>query len=135
MQIIKWDKKLETGIELLDKQHKKIIEAANSFFISQKCKDNLENTNKCLNFLEQYVLYHFQAEEAFQVECNYESYREHQAKHNILSTELKFLAVKLRSSEFSSEHEQEFYEFLNTWIFGHILTEDRKFAIFYKESH
>lgn len=131
MVIFKWEKKLEVGIALIDGQHKKIIESANAFFISYKCGDAHTKTAECLSFLEQYVLYHFQAEEAFQVDCGYPDYRTHQAAHNSLSTQVKFHATKLLDSQFAQEDIDSFHTFITDWIVTHILEEDTRFADYY----
>lgn len=132
MVIFKWDKSLELGIPLIDKQHKQIFEYANAFFISYKCGETHAKTRGCLDFLQQYVLYHFQAEEAFQVDCHFPEYRDHQAKHSYLSTQVKFLSVKLTSSNFEKTCVDEFNLFINNWIKNHILLDDIKFVEYYK---
>lgn len=132
MLIFNWDDTLELGIALIDQQHKNIISRANTFFISYKAGNPGQRLLECLSFLEQYVQYHFQAEEAFQVECRYPDYRSHQAQHSILTMQFKFHATQLKASSFSPETIDAFYGFLREWIIGHILTEDSRFAVFYR---
>lgn len=132
MLIFKWDAHLETGVELIDQQHKQIIESANAFFISYRCQHGYDKIAGCLSFLEQYVLYHFQAEEAFQVKCNYPEYRSHQATHKMLQTQVKFHITNLTCSRFSQESVDNFYGFLREWIIQHILTDDFNFAEYYR---
>lgn len=134
MNIFKWDKKLEFGIELIDNQHKEIIEHVNAFLIAYKCGNAQEKTKECLSFLAQYILYHFQSEEAFQVECGYPGYRDHQARHSYLATQVKFHTVNIEAANFSLESVKAFYDFLNSWIIDHIMTEDMALAIYYKNS-
>lgn len=132
MLIFNWDDALDLGIESIDQQHRSIISKANTFFISYKAGHPRARLEECLSFLEQYVLYHFQAEEAFQVECGYPEYRPHQAQHSILKMQFKFHATQLDAAGFSGESVDAFYDFLREWIVAHILTEDKRFAAFYR---
>ncbi|MEG0541414.1 MAG: hemerythrin family protein [Angelakisella sp.] len=132
MNILRWDKKLELGVALIDNQHKELLEQANALLIAFKCGDGCKKTKECLDFLNQYILYHFQAEEAFQVECNYPVYREHQAKHSYLATQVKFHTVGVEAADFSPESITDFYDFFAEWIIAHVLQEDMEFAIYYK---
>lgn len=134
MVIFPWEPKLELGIELLDQQHRELIKAINAFFISYKCRNNIQKVSECLDFLNHYILYHFQAEEAFQVRYDYPFYRDHQAKHNYLGTQLKFHSTVLTASRFALEKMENFRRYLEEWIIGHLLEDDLKFAEFVKEA-
>lgn len=133
MLIFNWDETLDLGVELIDQQHKNLINHANTFFISYKAGNSSQRLGECLSFVEQYVLYHFQAEEAFQVACGYPAYRPHQAQHTTLRMQFKFHTTQMQAADFSPESVDAFYNFLRGWIIGHILTEDKVFASFYRE--
>lgn len=132
MRIYGWDKNLETGIELIDEQHMQMLIAVNKLVISRKCKYNRDTLEYVIHFLENYVQYHFQAEEAFQVECQYEGFREHQARHDSLSTQLRFLIIKLDASDYADSEVDEFYAFLRDWVNQHMLQDDVHFAQAYR---
>lgn len=134
MNIFKWDSKLESGIELIDSQHKEILAHVNAFLIAYKCGETHKKTQECLDFLKNYILYHFQSEEAFQVDCGYPGYRDHQARHSYLATQVKFHTVNIESSDFSLDSVKAFYDFMNSWIIDHILVEDMAFVSYYKNS-
>lgn len=132
MLIFKYDDSLKTGIEMIDQQHKEIITSANLFFISYKGGKPVQRLQECISFLEQYVQYHFQSEEAFQNECNYPGFLTHQAQHSALTMQFKFHATRIRASSFSKEVIDDFYQFLNDWVIAHILKEDLEFAEYYR---
>lgn len=134
MVIFPWEPKLEFGIDLLDQQHRELIKVINTFFISYKCRDDIQKVSECLDFLNHYTLYHFQAEEAFQVQYRFPLYRDHQAKHNYLSTQLKFHSTALTASRFAPEKMEHFHEYLEAWIINHLLEDDLKFAESVKEA-
>ncbi|MEG0692935.1 MAG: hemerythrin family protein [Oscillospiraceae bacterium] len=133
MRIFSWNKELESGIEQIDAQHKQLLETANSLIIRGKCGNGALAVSENLGYLEKYTQYHFQSEEAFQVNSGYSGYREHQALHLSISTQLKFLSVKLDQSNYNEKELENFYQFFIDWIKNHILVEDLKFAKFYKQ--
>lgn len=134
MGLILWDKRLETGIPLLDNQHKELLKAANRFFIQCKMKKDKQAAREYLNFLISYVQYHFQAEESFHIKCNYPNRRKHQALHRILAFELKKHALQLGKSNYSSEAVSAFYRFVDEWVRDHIFYMDTDFARYYHEN-
>ena len=131
--ITSWNPDLETGVELIDNQHAEIIKTLNTYFIRQKCNFSQENIYECLKFVQQFVMYHFQCEEAYMVECDYPNYRSHQALHNLIATQVKFFSVKMET-EADPEVVQQFDAFLENWIGDHILIEDIDFVQFYKNA-
>ena len=133
--IFSWDKNLETGIALVDQQHKQILQAINKLLICHKCNHGADQIEECLGFLEHYIQYHFQSEEAFQVECGYAAYRDHQAKHHYLNTQVKFFTVKLRASAYAPQELEAFYRFVCNWVQDHILSDDIQFAKAYRDFH
>ena len=130
--IFQWHPELETGIELIDQQHKQIVQNCNTFFIRYKCRQGAAAIQDCLDFLQQYIQYHFQTEEAFQVECRYPGYRLHQALHKDLATRVKFFSVQLADTGYAEEVADGFYSFLIQWLQKHLMEEDRKFAACYR---
>lgn len=131
MVIFQWNRDLECGIELVDKQHRQLIETANQFFIRHKCGKGRDAVRECLGFLQQYILYHFQTEEAFMTECDYPKYRPHQAIHTAVAREVQFRSVKMEDSGYAPEEIEGFYSFVCDWIKDHILIHDMEFSRFY----
>lgn len=132
MEIFIFDSTLKTGITLVDEQHKKLLEVANVFFIACEHDHAAENAPEALSFLEQYIQYHYGAEEAYMVDSKYPKYREHQAEHNYFATQLKFQAVRLQESGFSENSVNDFAEFFKGGIINHMLKDDFDFATYYR---
>ncbi len=133
MRIFGWRKELESGIEQIDAQHKQLIETANSLIIRSKFGNDISDISDCLSYLEKYVQYHFQSEEAFQSTSGYPKYKIHKALHQSVATQLKFIMVKLESSNYETKDIEDFYTFFISAIVNHILVEDLEFSIYYKE--
>lgn len=130
--LFRWNRKLELGIPLIDDQHRKLLECSNSLTIALSGGNAENKAREVIRFMEQYILYHFQAEEAFQVECNYPQYREHQAIHSRIGTLLKYSLVELSESKFTPEDIDKFYTFFRETVEEHIWVEDAEFAGYYR---
>lgn len=134
MHIISWNKELETGIESIDSQHMQFLKKANKFVIKFLADKKSEAAIEELEFLKDYLLYHFQIEETFQFDSDYPGYLDHQAEHKFLAFRIKEMAIALQESD--SENGEEalarFADFINEWVYGHILNLDLEFAKYYR---
>lgn len=133
MHIEPWHKEIETGVDLLDKQHKEFIIKVNKFVIKVLAEKSTEAAEETIAFLQNYLLYHFQTEEAFQFESHYPGYLDHQAAHKNLAFRVKQVATNLKVNDYSSVAIEDFYKMIREWIEEHILVEDANFARYYLE--
>lgn len=136
LNVIPWNKELETGIEILDEQHMNFFKMSNRFAIKYMANKKTEAVMEELEFLEDYLMYHFQTEETFQIESNYPGYLDHQAEHKRLIFQVKAMSVALKNADKSNREKvlQDFAEFVNDWVKKHILNLDLDFSLFYKSS-
>jgi len=125
MSTIKWTEKYSVGIEILDQDHQKLIDLVN------QCIEALEGNNLLLihdicRDLEKYTYYHFGREEDMMEQCGYPDLQAHKKKHQILCDTLNegFMDALYDHSEVQT---QELIKFLKTWLFDHILNEDKKY--------
>ncbi len=135
MQLIQWDEKLATNIDLIDSQHKEMFRIINIYFI--KCQFNYiyEATYDCFKYLEQYALFHFQTEEAYQREHHYPLANEHHAKHDILKIKIMHLSAKLDVNNFDEKTKEEYLDFLNNHLYAHIINDDLLYSNFLMENN
>lgn len=129
--ILPWSHELETGIELIDSQHKEFLKNANKFIIKLRAEKEVDAAMEEIGFLQNYLLYHFQAEETFQFESGFDNYLKHQAEHKQLTFQVKEMSTKLKVNNFSSQSIDDFCAFINKWVMGHILNSDLEFARYY----
>lgn len=130
--LFSWKKELETGIEIVDSQHKEFLKHANKFLIKVRAGKIDEGIEEEFEFVRHYLLYHFQAEETFLLDSGYEDYKKHQAEH----LELKFRAKEAELRICNAKGEEvikEFASFINSWVIQHILKSDLLFASYYKD--
>ena len=65
MEKLFWDKKYETGIDVIDFQHKILLERTNDLIELVNKNETQDNMFPILIFLEDYTHYHFDTEEQF----------------------------------------------------------------------
>lgn len=127
IDIFPWNKNFETGIEIIDQQHKKLLELVNTLakhFVNQS--DSLA-LNTIFDELTAYTIYHFETEEAIwhQYFANDELEHEHHATHGKFIEEV--IALKNQNSTLSSEQVIEnMLSFLTQWLAFHILDNDKR---------
>ncbi|HBC86697.1 MAG TPA: hypothetical protein DCZ94_07075 [Lentisphaeria bacterium] len=131
---IKWHNDLDTGIELIDKQHKEFIRLVNCL-LDDSIKDGDGHILKdAFLFLKYYVCEHFGAEEAFMVEYKYLHYAQHKTRHLYFRSELDRLSGLHLSGSISDREVALKLNYLTTnWFLNHIKTEDRTFCNFLLE--
>lgn len=113
---------LYTRNKTVDSQHKELIKRLNDLYdaIEAGGEQAAEESKSALEFLTQYTVFHFQAEEKLMASVNYPLLTEHKAKHDGFIETVKGLAGKFEevgaTPEFADMVEKEF----TNWIIDHI---------------
>jgi len=132
MTIIIWDQeKLSVGVQLLDEQHKKLVELINALYLLKENKGEHVKTglSKLFDRFKDYSIYHFKAEEEYFSLLDSKAVELHILQHKHYLEYLQELSVKVRENNDLSE---EMLFHLTDWIFHHILSEDKKYLNTYK---
>ncbi|TCS79407.1 bacteriohemerythrin [Tepidibacillus fermentans] len=79
---IQWTANLEVGVPEIDRQHKELVDRLNRFIIAFNNGEEKEEVGNLLKFLENYIIEHFQDEEALQRKYNYPDYDQHKKIHD-----------------------------------------------------
>ena len=124
-----FDDSLVTGNDMIDSQHKELIDKINKLLEScESGKDKLVAI-KTLDYLADYTDFHFSAEEKLQEEIEYPGIKEHKKEHEKLRTVVKELYEMLEEEEGPSN---AFVEQVNKnvieWLYRHIKGFDRSVA-------
>ena len=87
-----WKEKYRIGVELIDTQHQELFRRLSNFIqIVQNnipWNDKLEEVKETLNFLQEYVVFHFNDEEAYMKEINYPDLELHKKIHKDFRDEI-----------------------------------------------
>ena len=132
---IEWKKEYNTGIEKIDKQHKKLVELINKLHDEIILKKDCDSVQEIIVDLKLYTIFHFTTEEKLFKKYGYNSteYDEHIEKHNTFRKKI----ADFMGDTTSSQLELGYFvaEYLKKWLTVHILVADMKFASFLKKHH
>ena len=127
--IFPWDDNFNTGLPVVDRQHRKLVELLNR--LASQFAFNSENIDLggIFDELLSYTEYHFDTEEAIWSEYfrDDESEEEHRKTHAEFIEKLRRL-VLLQAENSPAEAAEETLDFLVRWLASHILETDRYMA-------
>lgn len=84
MNIASWNQRYETGIEVIDDQHRALFAALNELGEAFRMGTSREHVDRSLQSLMAYTAEHFETEERYMRERNYPGLAEHLAEHTRL---------------------------------------------------
>ena len=120
---------LVTGNELIDSQHKELIDRINKLLDSCEAENGKVTAVKTLDYLADYTDFHFNAEEKLQQELNYPGYDKHKAQHDSFKQTIKELDEMLQEEEGPSDaFVKKVEENVVKWFYTHIAGFDRSVA-------
>jgi hemerythrin-like metal-binding protein len=114
-----WSPDYSVGNEILDFQHKALIDMFND--IKSKTQLSQAEQNNYFLFLSHYVANHFTTEERLMREHHYPSIEAHLVEHENIKSRIEELIYQHHREEISSE---QLADFLKQWIVNHILHSD-----------
>lgn len=123
------EKDLLTGNELIDSEHKELIDRINKLVDS--CESGKEKTTavRTLDFLMDYTEFHFRDEEKLQEEAGYPEIENHKLQHKVFEKAVNELKEMLEEEEGPTE---AFVAAVNKniteWFLNHIQVWDKKVA-------
>lgn len=124
-----FDESLVTGNEMIDGQHKELIDKINKLLDSCETSKDKVVAVQTLDYLADYTEFHFGEEEKLQESINYPAMPEHKKEHDKLRAVVKELYNMLEEEEGPSN---AFVEQVNVnvieWLYRHIKGFDRSVA-------
>ena len=131
MPLIEWNDAFSVGIQKIDEQHKKFFSITNLLFDSMRGAQDRDVVGSVLKELQQYVVYHFKAEESLMKMYNYPNMNAHKQEHDgAIHTVNKLVLDYERGVQ---TVDIELLKFLSDWIQSHILQVDRKYIPYVRE--
>jgi len=132
-EIVVWDEKYATGIEVIDVQHKKLVELTNQLYVACIAKPDMLQTvfKEAMHKMVEYVHFHFDDEIKLLKTINYPQLNEHKKMHDILIKDILEAAKEYNEGKhFVPNH---FVRTLKDWIFSHIAIHDKTYGFYVKE--
>lgn len=129
IEVFPWNRNFETGIPLVDEQHKKLVELLNRLAIAIAYDTGDLAMNQVFDELAEYAKYHFDAEEAIWKPAFFadEWFTGHQGSHESFIAKVAEFRQKIASSADGDLHHQVL-RFLIHWLAYHILDNDMRMA-------
>jgi len=128
--MVEWDEKYVTGIELIDSQHKELFSLTNELFRAclggnEELKEVFKET---MGQMVEYVRFHFGAEQVLLQRINYPDYQEHKKQHDILVRDiLEAVSGYSKGEKFVPN---QFVRTMRDWILSHIALSDKRYAAY-----
>lgn len=128
-----WNENFETGIDIVDKQHKHLVDLINNIaeHINLSTLD-FKDMNFFLQEVIDYTIYHFNDEEKLmkKVKINKDFFSNHKKNHNTFIYTVKELASSI-NEENMLMNAKALLDFLINWLAFHILGQDKIFGAQY----
>lgn len=126
MTAIQWTDELSVKIPSIDSQHKRLIKLINQLDESIKSGNANMVINVTINELVRYTEAHFVYEEALFSIHGYPESETHKKAHQKLFRKVEYFEKKIKENDPGIY--SELLEFLNGWLYHHILEEDMGYS-------
>jgi hemerythrin len=136
--IMKWTEDLSVGVELIDYQHRELIARINDLVNAIRQKTCKYKISDVLQFLDEYIVFHFGEEEKIMQKYAYPQYPAHRAQHKEFIANFQKLKKELPKLEGgtkpgSYDLSVETNRVVVDWILEHIAHVDMKLGRFLKD--
>jgi len=127
---IDWKQDLETGIEEIDNQHRSIFDKINVLMEAVQARRGKEEVGKTIDFLGDYVVTHFAAEEKFMAVRQYPNLAAHRAAHILFLNDFQILKGQFDREGASLSLVFSVQRQVVDWLFEHIRGTDKAMAAY-----
>jgi len=121
---ITWTATLETGIEVIDAQHRRIVDYINELETAQNSHDR-GAVGHVLDELVDYTVSHFGFEESLQEEAGYKYAKPHKRVHDLFIKRVDEYVQRYRGGE---DVAAEVHAMLSNWLINHIQHDDADYV-------
>lgn len=127
---ITWTADLNTGIEVIDQQHRRIVEFINHLETTQRSRKK-EAIRQVVEDCFDYTLSHFAFEESLQEEAGYVYCKPHKKVHELFIRRLSEYKERMNNGE---DIGGELHQLLCRWLVSHIKRDDADYVGAVKEN-
>lgn len=130
MSHITWKDTFNLGIELIDEQHRKLIDIINELYDAQQHGTSQMIIKDTIQKLFDYTNYHFTMEEEMHRANRYPIHEQHHLEHQEFIERL--IIFKRDADKNNLLLSLKTIDFLKDWTINHILGSDREFSDYLK---
>lgn len=124
MAYLDWSDDLDTGIMVIDDQHKRIVAMINQLDAAQRAASQ-EQAGEVIDELIDYTVSHFAFEEAMIEEAGYIFTKAHKRVHALFIKRVEDYRERFNRGEDIAD---ELKGMLGRWLFSHIRSDDRNYV-------
>jgi hemerythrin len=126
-----WKDEYSVGVQMLDDDHKKLIELVNKFHAAHQYHTGEEFEQQALTELVEYTKYHFGREEELMQQNGYPDFDAHKAQHEKMISEVEVFMKKY--NEEGHEALGDVVQYLRDWLINHINGTDKQYTGFFNQ--
>lgn len=127
-----WKEKYKIGIQTIDEQHEELFRRVSEFVQSLRqegrWEEKLSKVKETMDFMQSYVVTHFDYEEAYQRKINYPDCDSHRKIHEAFKAEVHQYAQQFERDGYQEELVQKLGGKLMAWLINHVAATDLKMA-------
>jgi hemerythrin len=131
MEFFKWKDQFSVKIPEMDKQHQKFFQLLNQIHLyNEKNERSPDFLDEVFREMYSYILVHFAEEETLLEQTGFDGLAYQKKQHRFFCDQL----VQLREQHFNGNATvpQSVLNFMRDWILNHILEEDKKYGVYFK---
>ncbi len=125
MPMITWGPKLELGLEVIDKQHHRLVDIINELHEAVDAGRSDEIMGGIFEELLDYTRTHFKQEERLLTTHEYDALTSHLKEHRIFTDQMQMYQDRFLAG--SATVTLATTEYLKGWLLGHIAMSDRAY--------
>ncbi|WP_018963592.1 bacteriohemerythrin [Coprothermobacter platensis] len=133
MAAIVWKDEYSVGIKMVDDQHKELFARINKLF-DEIQKGNKNEVLQVLNFLNDYTVYHFNAEQNLMAQAKYPDLEEHIKKHEWFKGQIKAFHDEIDNKGVGVTVTVKLNKVLVDWLINHVTKTDTQYAPYVKQA-
>ncbi|PUD98123.1 MAG: hypothetical protein C3L25_13445 [Candidatus Sedimenticola endophacoides] len=120
MAHLEWSNSLDTGISVIDEQHKRIVDYINELYDAQQTLDK-RRVGEVIDELVDYTVSHFAFEESLMEQAGYPFLEPHKKVHGLFVKKVTKFVDRFEAGE---DVAGELLTMLQRWLINHIRNED-----------
>ncbi len=124
MALLIWQDDLNTGIDIIDAQHQRIVEMINRLHVTNRTMERIA-VAEVIDELVDYTLSHFAFEEELMEEAGYPFCAAHKRVHEVFTKRVAEYRMRFQAGE---DIVDELRSLLSRWLFNHIRSDDKAYA-------
>ena len=132
MEVFQWSEQYETGISIIDLQHKELFRRIDNLTLAIYDGEGKSALKTLLEYLDSYVTEHFKTEERIMEKNRYPGIDKHIEKHHAFREILSGIEQEFKDKGGDTYLAIRFEKEIRKWWENHILKTDREYIPYLK---